>query len=79
MSSQQVDREPVVYTDVRDEINAYLKKEQRPLKWVSNNTTLKYGTLYSIFVHKVIKIGEERLAVINQFLGTDFKEYYAEK
>lgn len=59
--------------DTRDEIREYLNDIKRPLRWISQpNTTIPYGSIYSIFEQKVMELNQERLDVINTWLGTSF-------
>jgi len=59
--------------DVRDTILDYIKSEERSLAWLSRGTGIKYNTMYSIFVHKIIQLSVENLGKINAFLGKNFK------
>lgn len=59
--------------DVRDSIVEHLKEIKRPLSWISKpNTSIPYGSVYSIFEQKVMSLSKERLDEINKHLGTDF-------
>jgi hypothetical protein len=58
--------------DVRDEILAYLESEQRPLRFISNNTDIPYGSVYSIFEQRTMELTQEKLDKVNQVLGTNF-------
>ena len=58
--------------DLRDDIMDYLKKNERPLAWLSRKTNIKYGGLYGIFVQKTTKLSEKHLLKINKALGTNF-------
>lgn len=59
--------------DVRDEILAYLKEIKRPLAWITKpNTSIPYGSAYSILEQKVMELSKERLDEINQYLNTNF-------
>lgn len=58
--------------DVRDTIMDYLKEIERDLAWLSRKLDIPYGTLYSTFVHKIIKLSQEKLDRINLLLETDF-------
>ena len=60
--------------DVRDEIITYLKSIERNLRWLCTKTGFNYNTMYSTFVQKVIELSEEKLAVINALLETNFKK-----
>tara|TARA_R110000868_G_scaffold194416_5_gene439845 strand:+ start:228 stop:431 length:204 start_codon:yes stop_codon:yes gene_type:complete len=59
--------------DTRVQILTYLKNEKRPLRWISKNTKIPYGSVYSIFKQKIMDLTQERLDQINEGLGTDFK------
>lgn len=59
-------------TDVRDIIMNYLKEIERDLAWLSRKLDIPYATLYSTFVHKVIKLSQEKLDKINELFETDF-------
>jgi hypothetical protein len=58
--------------DLRDEIIDYLKKNERPLAWLSRKTNIKYGGLYGIFVQKTTKLSDKHLIKINKVLDTHF-------
>jgi hypothetical protein len=59
--------------DTRDEIREHLNKIKRPLRWISQpNTTIPYGSIYSIFEHKVMELTQDRLDIINAWLETEF-------
>lgn len=58
--------------NVRDEILAYLEKEERNMAWLSRKTDIPYGSLYSIFVHRIMSLSDSNLAKINRVLDTDF-------
>lgn len=58
--------------DVRDEILTYLESEQRPLRFISNNTDIPYGSVYSIFEQRTMELTQEKLDKVNQVLGTNF-------
>lgn len=51
----------------------HLKEIKRPLSWISENTDIPYGSVYSIFVQKTMELTKEKLDKINKGLGTDFK------
>lgn len=59
--------------DVRDEIAAFLKKEERKLPWLADKTNISYGHLYFIIKKKERRLTEENLSIINFTLGTNFK------
>jgi predicted transcriptional regulator len=59
--------------DIRDKITDYLKDvAERDLGWLAKKTDIPYGTLYSIFKQKTVKLSEEKKAKINEVLGTQF-------
>ncbi len=60
--------------DVRDDIMAYLSKEERSLLWLSNKTKINYNTMYSIFKQRLSMLSDEKLKIINKKLRTDFKK-----
>jgi hypothetical protein len=73
MAKQKVE-EPVVKTDVRDEIQAYLKSIRRQLSYIAKPyTDIPYGSVYSIFVQKVMELNQEKLDKINLWLREDNK------
>jgi len=57
---------------VKDEILAYLEKEERNMAWLSRKTDIPYGSLYSIFIHRIMSLSDSNLAKINKALDTDF-------
>lgn len=58
--------------NVRDEILAHLEKEERNMAWLSRKTDIPYGSLYSIFIHRIMSLSDSNLAKINRVLDTDF-------
>lgn len=58
--------------DTRDLIINHLAKEERNMKWLSRKTSIPYGTIYSIFKHKIMNLSEQNLDKINSVLNTDF-------
>lgn len=59
--------------DVRDLITEHLKQIKRPLSWIAKpNTSIPYGSVYSIFEQKVMELSEARLNELNAYLDTDF-------
>lgn len=60
-------------TDVRDKILDKLKTEERNLAWLHRKTGLSYSTLYSIFIHRIMDLNQERLELINKAMGAKFK------
>jgi hypothetical protein len=61
-----------VKTSVKDEILLYLETEERNLAWLSRKTEIPYGSLYSIFIHRIMVLSDSNLAKINRSLNTDF-------
>jgi hypothetical protein len=61
-----------VKTDVKDEILTHLETEERNLAWLSRKTDIPYGSLYSIFIHRIMVLSDSNLAKINKVLDTDF-------
>ena len=61
-----------VKTSVKDEILLYLETEERNLAWLSRKTDIPYGSLYSIFIHRIMVLSDSNLAKINGSLNTDF-------
>ena len=61
-----------VKTSVKDEILLYLETEERNLAWLSRKTEIPYGSLYSIFIHRIMVLSDSNLAKINKSLNTDF-------
>jgi|TARA_R110000868_G_scaffold192366_1_gene436771 hypothetical protein len=61
-----------VKTSVKDEILLYLETEERNLAWLSRKTDIPYGSLYSIFIHRIMVLSDSNLAKINRSLNTDF-------
>lgn len=57
---------------VKDEILLYLEQEERSLAWLSRKTEIPYGSLYSIFIHRIMVLSDVNLAKINRALDTDF-------
>lgn len=53
-------------------IMQHLKKEERTLAWLSRKSDIAYGTMYSIFVHQIVSLSEDKLEKINKALGTAF-------
>ena len=60
--------------DVQEQIKAHLKADDRTIRWLSEKTGVKYHTLYAILKQRVIKLSDERLAKINEVLGTNFEK-----
>lgn len=58
--------------DTRDLILDHLKKNERNMKWLSRQTSIPYGTVYSIFKHRIMNLSEQNLTKINKALNTDF-------
>jgi hypothetical protein len=61
-----------VKTSIKDEILLYLETEERNLAWLSRKTDIPYGSLYSIFIHRIMVLSDSNLAKINRSLNTDF-------
>lgn len=61
-----------VKTSVKDDILLYLESEERNLAWLSRKTDIPYGSLYSIFIHRIMVLSDTNLAKINRALDTDF-------
>jgi hypothetical protein len=59
-------------TNVKDEILLYLENEERSLAWLARKTEIPYGSLYSIFIHRIMVLSDRNLAKINRALDTDF-------
>ena len=57
---------------VKDEILLYLEQEERSLAWLARKTEIPYGSLYSIFIHRIMVLSDVNLAKINRALYTDF-------
>lgn len=55
-----------------DLISEHLNKEERTLAWLSRKTDIAYGTMYSIFVHRIVSLSQDKLDKINEILGTKF-------
>lgn len=60
--------------DVRDGIMKWMKDNERNFIWLQAKTGINYHTLYSIIKLKHVKISDDKLAKINEVLGTDFKK-----
>ena len=61
-----------VNNNVKDEILLYLETEERNLAWLSRKTDIPYGSLYSIFIHRIMVLSDTNIAKINRALDTDF-------
>lgn len=59
--------------DIRDDVLAHLKSDDRKLTWLSDKTSIPYSTLYSIFSKKERSLKEHHLNRINTVLGTQYK------
>jgi hypothetical protein len=59
--------------DYRDLINDHLKKNDRNYKWLEKHTKIPYGSIYSTLAQKVMHFDANRMKLINNLLGTDFK------
>ncbi len=55
-----------------DLITDHLEKEERTLAWLSRKIDIPYGTMYSIFVHRIVSLSQDKLDKINDALGTAF-------
>lgn len=58
--------------DVRAKILAHLEKEERNMAWLSRKTDIPYGSLYSIFIHRIMILSDNNLEKINKVLETNF-------
>lgn len=58
--------------NVLDLILDELGKQERDLAWLSRKTEIPYGTIYSIFTHRLFKLKQDKLNSINEALGTQF-------
>jgi len=58
--------------DVRVEIENHLESKKLTLGWLARITDFKYHTLYSIIKLKTVKLSDDKLAKINEVLGTNF-------
>ena len=60
--------------DIRDAIMEHLNKPEvdRGLSWLQKQTGISYSHLYYIFVRKERELTEEKKALINDILGTQF-------
>lgn len=58
--------------DVRAKILAHLEKEERNMAWLSRKTDIPYGSLYSIFIHRIMILSDSNLEKINKVLETNF-------
>jgi hypothetical protein len=58
--------------DLRDVIHEHIKNDDRSLLWLSNKTGIPYGTIYSIFKHKIMELTPDRKQAINNVLGTTY-------
>lgn len=59
--------------DVRDTITDWLKENKRSMAWLAERTGINYNSLYSILKQRITKLSAEKLELINNFLGTKFK------
>lgn len=58
--------------NVKDKILLHLEEIERPLAWLSRKTNIPYGSLYSIFIHRIMVLSDSNLEKINKVLDTDF-------
>lgn len=56
----------------KDEILLYLQEIERPMSWLSRKTEIPYGTLYAIFIQRIMNLSDKYLVKINKALETDF-------
>jgi hypothetical protein len=59
-------------SNVKDDILLYLQEIERPMSWLSRKTEVPYGTLYAIFIQRIMNLSDKNLAKINKVLDTDF-------
>ena len=57
---------------VKDFILIELEKQERPLAWLSRKSGIKYGSLYSILIHRIMNLTDANLVKINKAMGTKF-------
>ena len=60
------------HSNIKDEILLYLQEIERPMSWLSRKTEIPYGTLYAIFVQRIMNLSDKYLIKINKALDTDF-------
>lgn len=58
--------------NAKDQILLFLEKEERNMAWLARKTSIPYGSLYSILVHRIMALSDSHLKKINKALGTDF-------
>ena len=67
--------------DVREQVLAHLKDDDRSLLWMhdkiiekcGNDKKIPYGTLYSCLHQRLFKMSDDNLKIINETLGTNFQ------
>jgi hypothetical protein len=59
-------------SNIKDDILLYLQEIERPMSWLSRKTEVPYGTLYAIFIQRIMNLSDKNLAKINKVLDTDF-------
>lgn len=59
-------------SNIKDDILVHLQEIERPMTWLSRKTEIPYGTLYAIFIQRIMNLSDKYLVKINKVLGTDF-------
>jgi hypothetical protein len=59
-------------SNVKDLILLHLQEIERPMAWLSRKSGIKYGTLYAIFVQRIMNLSDKNLAKVNKAMGTNF-------
>lgn len=60
------------HSNVKDQILIYLEQIERPMAWLSRKSGIKYGTLYSILIQRIMNLSDKNLVKINKAMGTSF-------
>lgn len=60
------------HSTVKDDILIHLQEIERPMSWLSRKTEIPYGTLYAIFIQRIMNLSDKYLIKINKALETNF-------
>lgn len=60
------------HSNVKDQILLHLEQIERPMAWLSRKSGIKYGTLYSILIQRIMNLSDKNLVKINKAMGTSF-------
>lgn len=59
-------------SNVKDQILVHLEQIERPMAWLSRKSGIKYGTLYSILIQRIMNLSDKNLVKINKAMNTSF-------